>query len=267
MPVYNGLPLLKASIASLLRQSHHNWDCFIVDDGSIDGTSEYLDSLKDSRFVVHHFISNRGRPAARQKTLELSDGEFIAFLDAGDLYSEKSLEILLESIIENPDVALVSSSMCSFGTRTSLTRKRGVSVKEVKAFSGRDYPNFAASILRADRAKLFHFNLAMQLGEDRDFLEQYLDGQKYMQIPDVLYYYSEFDSVSKNKIRKSYILEIRKSIKLGRVRPLLVSLMKLVYSWIVFPFVSTDSIIRRRGSDLSLEEQNQFEKDYRQILL
>ena len=66
MPVYNGLPLIKASVESILKQTYTNWECIIVDDGSTDGTSAYLDSLSDSRFVVHHFVKNQGRPVARQ---------------------------------------------------------------------------------------------------------------------------------------------------------------------------------------------------------
>ena len=78
MPVFNGLKLIHASIASLLAQTYSNWECIIVDDGSTDGTSEYLDSLQDIRFRVVHFKENLGRPFARQKALELANGKYLA---------------------------------------------------------------------------------------------------------------------------------------------------------------------------------------------
>ena len=98
MPVYNGLPLIKASIESLKRQTLANWECIIVDDGSTDGTSEFLDSIDDERFVVYHFEKNRGRPQARQKSLELATGNYISMLDSEDLYASNALEVLLYKI-------------------------------------------------------------------------------------------------------------------------------------------------------------------------
>lgn len=69
MPVYNGLPLIKASIESIIQQTYSNWECVIVDDGSNDGTSAYLDSINNERFVVYHLKINSGRAIARQKAL------------------------------------------------------------------------------------------------------------------------------------------------------------------------------------------------------
>lgn len=266
MPVYNGLPLIRASIASLLRQSFHQWECVIVDDGSSDGTTEFLHTLTDSRFLIHYFDINKGRPLARQKTLDLCSGDFITFLDAGDLYSENALEILLKSIVENSDMMLVSSAMCSFGTSTSIIRKRGVSTRVIRQFTQNVYPNFASSILRANRAKSISFNPTMQLGEDRDYLEKYLAGQYYMEIPNILYYYSEFDSVNKAKIRKSYYLEIKKNFRLRSIKALIICTMKLIYSIVVFPFISTRRIIQRRGRELSSDEMTSFDTECNQVI-
>ena len=94
IPVYNGMPKIKLAISSLQSQTYLNWEAIIVDDGSNDGTAEYLDSLTDSRFIVHHFGRNYGRPYARQKALDIATGDYLAMLDADDFYELDMLEKL-----------------------------------------------------------------------------------------------------------------------------------------------------------------------------
>ena len=266
MPVFNGLPLIRASIESLINQTYSDWECVIVDDGSTDGTSSYLDSLSDSRFLVHHFSSNKGRPVARQKTLELCCGEYLAFLDAGDLYAKNTLETMLRYMDDNHEAALVSSSICSFGTYTDTVRTRGVPALALQSFNGLLYPNFAASMLRAERAKKFSFNPQMSLGEDRDYLEKYLTGQQFLEIPEILYYYSEFDSVTKKKILKSYVFEIKKNLANGSKSLVLKNCIKYCCSLMIYPFMTTEYIISRRGKRLTESEMSNYEKDCKNIV-
>ena len=266
MPVYNGLPLLKASIKSLLRQTYKNWECIIVDDGSTDGTSDYLDSLVDSRFVICHFDKNFGRPVSRQKTLELASGDYIAMLDAEDLYASNALEILLQKMQEYPEVVLVSASMCSFGTKTSLVRKRGIGKESVCQFNGKHFPNHASSMMQAVRAKQFEYNPLMKLGQDRDFLEKYLKGASFLEIPNILYYYSEFDSVNKRKIKKTYRLNMKKYAHSRNIGQYFTYLCKYVIACCVFPFLSQEQIIKKRGKELTCTEYEIYVKECKVIV-
>ena len=49
LPVYNGMPFLKEAIASLLNQSFQHFIIYVIDNGSDDGTSEYLNQINDIR--------------------------------------------------------------------------------------------------------------------------------------------------------------------------------------------------------------------------
>ena len=213
MPVFNGLKLIRASIASLLAQTYSNWECIIVDDGSTDGTSEYLDSLQDIRFRVVHFKENQGRPFARQKALELANGKYLAMLDADDLYRRNKIELQVKIMENNPNIILVSSAICSFGTNTDLRRRRGAEVVKIVNYHGEKPPVHASSMLITQRAKLFKYNSSLKSGEDADFLERYLKDGTYYLDPNILYYYSEFDSVTKQKILKSYRIRLSDNIK------------------------------------------------------
>ncbi len=59
-PVWNGLPFIKESVDSVLSQDYQNWELLISDNGSTDGTREYLDTLKDPRIRVFKQDVNLG---------------------------------------------------------------------------------------------------------------------------------------------------------------------------------------------------------------
>lgn len=263
MPAYNGMPMIKASVMSLINQTYKDWECIIVDDGSTDGTSAYLDTLPslDSRFVIHHFEQNQGRPKARQKTLELSRGKYIAMLDAEDLMSPDRLEIQMAVLEKHPEIALVTSNMCSFGTKTNLTRIRGTQEFRILDFDGSNYPNHAASMILGDEARKFEYNPLMKLGQDSDFLQRYLKGKKFAEMPNMMYYYSEFDSVSKHKIKRTYKLNMQKAWQKHNVYAFVRALLQYTYALCIYPFISTKTIIKKRGRVLTDEQVQQFQKD------
>lgn len=260
MPVYNGLPLIKASIESIKRQTYTNWECIIIDDGSTDGTSDYLDTINDERFVIFH-QPNGGRPVARQRALELAKGKYIAMLDAEDLYHPEKIEKQVRIMEERPDLAIVTTAICSFGTKTDKLYVRGALQDEEVEFIGNNHPTHAPSLMRADRAKRCSYNPVLKLGEDQDFLEKYLrPGDKYMRLSDVYYYYSELDSVSKYKIRRSYELYTIKYLKERNIKRFIIFGLKTLYAYFIFPFLSIDSILAKRGRQPNKQQKLEFEK-------
>lgn len=265
MPVYNGMPLIKLSIGSLLRQSYQNWECIIVDDGSNDGTAQYIDSLEDPRFLIHHFDVNKGRPIARQKALEMASGQYLAMLDADDLYHPEKLALQVRFLEQNPEVALISSAMCSFGMSTDILRRRGATSMEICNYNSHILLIHAASMMRTDRAKQFQYNPTLKLGQDVDFLRKYLKGQKLANSPKVLYYYSEFDSVNKHKILNAYRITSKAYIESGDYLMAAKNMAKYLIQSIRFCFMSKTDIIKSRGTELNdkeLADFNQYVKPY-----
>lgn len=106
----------------------------------------------------------------------------------------------------------------------------------------------------------------MKFGQDKDFLERYLKGKKYAEMPDVLYYYSEFDSVNKGKIKRTYKLNAKKFIKERKVKSSIIACLKYIYSILVFPFVSIESILLKRGRALSQEQEIAYSKECKTIV-
>ncbi len=88
---YNQGKFLSESLESVLNQSHENWECLIIDDGSTDETEQVglLYQQKDKRFSYFR-QPNQGVASARNLGLDKCNGDFIQFLDADDhLHLEK----------------------------------------------------------------------------------------------------------------------------------------------------------------------------------
>lgn len=94
IPVYNAERFLRFPLDSVLAQTHSDWECICVDDGSTDGSGAVLDeyAAKDARFRVVH-KANGGEGSARNAGLDLATGELVAFLDADDAWHPESLRL------------------------------------------------------------------------------------------------------------------------------------------------------------------------------
>ncbi|MFC5413066.1 glycosyltransferase family 2 protein [Larkinella bovis] len=107
IPVYNRENLIAETLDSVLRQTLHNWECVIIDDGSIDRTldiaREY--SATDNRFKI--ILRNRdpkGAPTCRNIGIESSIGEYLIFLDSDDILLEDCLCRRIDFMISNLDI-------------------------------------------------------------------------------------------------------------------------------------------------------------------
>ena len=102
MPVYNGARFLEKTLASLLAQTCADWELIVVDDGSTDTTPEILARYDDPRFVKIR-KANGGEAQTRNVGLQQATGEFIAFLDADDLYLPTALADMSHFLAAHPE--------------------------------------------------------------------------------------------------------------------------------------------------------------------
>ena len=101
IPTFNRCKFVKEAIDSVLRQSYDDFELIVVDDGSTDETSNLLDNFGDKIKVARQ--ERKGVSAARNRGVEESEGEFIAFLDSDDLFYKRKLELQMDLIGENED--------------------------------------------------------------------------------------------------------------------------------------------------------------------
>jgi glycosyltransferase involved in cell wall biosynthesis len=102
LPTWNRLPLLRRAVDSVLSQTHSDFELVIVDDGSTDGTRDYLASIGDSR-LRPLWLEHRGDlTSARSAGLRHVRGEWVAFLDSDDLWLPEKLALQLQRLALHP---------------------------------------------------------------------------------------------------------------------------------------------------------------------
>jgi glycosyltransferase involved in cell wall biosynthesis len=108
IPVYNGEKTIRETIESVLNQSFKDFEIIVIDDGSKDATLEVVNSIQDPRLKVFSYPNAR-QAASRNRGFSHSTGEFIAFLDADDLWTPNKLEAQLKALQDNPQAAVAYS--------------------------------------------------------------------------------------------------------------------------------------------------------------
>lgn len=117
IPTYNRLNLLKQTMASVQSQSFKDYELIVVDDGSTDGTSEWLQTQRDIKFVNQE---NSGIASSRNKGASLSSGKWLAFLDHDDLWDEKKLEVQVTYAEANSELGMLVTRHVRLGSRPKL---------------------------------------------------------------------------------------------------------------------------------------------------
>ena len=106
IPCWNAAHTLDETLASLAAQSFANWEAILVDDGSTDGTREILNrwAEKDARFKAFH-RANSGPSLTRNfAAFACAQGEYLAFLDADDLWAVNKLRKMADVFAARADL-------------------------------------------------------------------------------------------------------------------------------------------------------------------
>lgn len=112
IPTYNRIRTLPVSVNSVLNQTYMNLEIIIMDDGSTDGTKEYVESIADERIRYRRSEANMGPSAARNMGAGMAKGEYLAFQDSDDEWMPDKLEKQMKLMLDSKDVSLV---YCEFG--------------------------------------------------------------------------------------------------------------------------------------------------------
>lgn len=121
IPAYNSAKFLPETIESILKQSYRSYEIIIVDDCSTDNTNEVLKPFgKNIRYIRSK--KNSGAAITRNRGIELAQGEFIAFLDADDIWLPDKLEQNIECFEADKEVAFVFSQHVNLRDEKSMAK-------------------------------------------------------------------------------------------------------------------------------------------------
>lgn len=142
IPTYNGSRFIKETIQSVLDQTYTNIETIIVDDGSKDNTPDIVKSINDSR-IIYIRQKNAGVSMARNNGINISKGDYIAFLDHDDLWLPHKLEKQLLLFKENPVIAMVYSDTFIINENNSIVGKYS---QKIKLFRGKIFKELFLSL-------------------------------------------------------------------------------------------------------------------------
>ena len=140
VPTFNRRRWIGECLDSVLAQTYKNLEVIVVDDGSSDGTAEWIRSQHSFAGVQLHVQPNQGASVARNNGIALAKGDLIAFIDSDDLLLPTHIETAVGKFAEVPELGLFccDSMMIDaeghelFGGKTwhtALAEAKGVDVR------------------------------------------------------------------------------------------------------------------------------------------
>lgn len=186
VPVYNAYRFLDECVQSIARQTFKDWECILVDDGSIDGSGDICRewTKQDARFVLLS-QTNSGVSVARNNALSKVNGEWITFVDADDWLDENYLLEML-NVSDDCDF-VVSGQLREFdGDNTIIYKPENTSCWSLDSEHAEDFNYLNESfLLYAPHEKFFRsdiikshklcFDPNCSYGEDLQFVYAYME--------------------------------------------------------------------------------------------
>jgi len=187
VPVFNGEPYVGEALESIRAQTYRPLEIIVADDGSTDGTAAVVRGYGEP--VRYLWQPNAGPAAARNLGLRAARGEFVAFLDADDLWHPEKLGRQMARFQARPDLDLCVTHVQNFWVPELI--------EEAERY--RDHPRLTqalpgyTTVTLLARRMLFdtvgHFNSALQHGDSTEwFLRAVEHGAVMELLPDVLLY-------------------------------------------------------------------------------
>lgn len=142
LPVYNAMPFLKEAIESLMKQTYQDFMVFAIDNGSEDGSGEYLKKCQNDK-LRYIKLDNPNLVATLNTGIEISSSPLIARMDADDIIHPKRFEKQLEFLENHPEVGLV-------GTQGNYISKDGK--KKIRIYLPTTHNEIVNTMLKSNHA-------------------------------------------------------------------------------------------------------------------
>ncbi|TGD95983.1 glycosyltransferase family 2 protein [Methylobacterium nonmethylotrophicum] len=233
IPLYQKADVIAETIEAVLRQSYPHFELIVVDDGSTDGGGDVVAALTDPRIRLVR-QPNGGEAAARNRGVAEARHDWIAFLDADDLWAGRHLENLATAAAQGDAVVVFSNYLLA--SRFAPVMPAGIPAQvtdDFFAFALATYPYAvhpsAVMIERAALRRAGLFPLGAPMGGDTDtFCRLALEGAfRYVPEPTAVYRDGHPTSVLAGQMRKRplpppFDRTLTALLRLGAVPPRLV---------------------------------------------
>lgn len=198
MPAYNSMPYIKESYESVMAQTYQDFELIITDDGSTDNFAEWSETIDDERVTVLR-QQNAGASAARNKGIQIASGEYLAFLDADDIWYSTKLEKQVRLLDDNTNVGLVYTHVLSIDEHGKSRDKEYKYYQEGWVWRELLKENFlvcgSTPVIRAECFnKVGLFDTELKNCNDRDMWIRIARHYQFGVVPEVLVEYRQYDT-------------------------------------------------------------------------
>lgn len=189
MPAYNCESYIKEAIHSVIAQKFTDWELIIIDDCSTDSTADIVQAFarSDSRIKFVRNSTNAGVAKTRNLGIELSVGEYVAFLDSDDTWHPDKLTLQLQRCKEeNADLVYLSYSIVN--TEGKSIKAPYIVPKELtfKRLLKENVIGCSTVLIRSETVKRYRFPDGFYHEDYCMWLDMLRDGCKAVGCPEVL---------------------------------------------------------------------------------
>lgn len=124
IPTYNHAKFLNKALNSLIKQTYDNWEAIVVDNNSIDNTTNIVKKFNDKRIRYFKFSNNGIIAKSRNFGIKKSRGKWIAFLDSDDWWRKNKLYTCLKNIDRNVDFVYHDLQIKYFNSKKYLNKTK-----------------------------------------------------------------------------------------------------------------------------------------------
>lgn len=216
IPVYNVEDYLPRCLDSIKAQTITEWECILIDDGSIDRSGKICDDYakKDTRFIVIH-KNNEGVSNARNVGLKLAKGKWINFVDADDWIENNTYEKTIKLANEN-NLDLIQWNMQAFSDNGEfkIEKTRTEGIFDISMLSSYFESSMCVKLCKRELLQNIYFPTGIKLSEDRLFsLQVYLICKRWLYTDEIFYHYYMRSTSASHSMTKDMILQETKVIK------------------------------------------------------
>lgn len=189
IPAYNAEKTIAETVNSVLAQTFNDFELIIINDGSTDQTLAILQQFTDPRIQVLTF-ENSGPQRSRNRGIQHSQGKYISFIDADDLWTIDKLELQIDVLQSNQEAAVVYSWTDVIDENSDLLRRGGYPNKKGHVFADLLLGNFLENgsnfLAYTENVKsIGGFDETIVAGQDRDIALSLAAKYSFCMVPKV----------------------------------------------------------------------------------
>jgi glycosyltransferase involved in cell wall biosynthesis len=271
LPVFNGGATLLSAVQSIVDQDYFDWELIIVDDGSTDECTKYLERLDVFRIKVYVDGFRKGLATRLNEGIDCSKGLYIARMDADDLCFPSRLKKQVDYLDTHPQIDLLATKALGFSNRGNQLLIGVLPYYEkhedlsASPWSGIYMPH-PSWMGRSAWFRKYRYRMPEVLrAEDQELLLRAMPESRYYCLPEVLLAYRQSSfNLQKSFLARRELFKCQIGIFLERhqwrnlLKTFWITLKKMSFDLLrsALPFLTFLSL--KRGGEISAAELDQF---------